>query len=119
MTTDQVDEFLLDSQQDFEDGPKSVEGDRNNSNAKPTGSTCFGNPLNEINFGPSAWPILEPLKTTPTHSVLFKPRSPSGKPPFPFPDSFKDGIMSECLAPMGASILFIMKMVNHLSTDGL
>ena len=91
LTADQVDEFLLDSQEDFKDEPKSVESDRNSSNhAKPTGSCCFGNPLNEINFGPSAWPILEPLRTTATHSVLFKPRSPSGKPPFPYPDSFKD-----------------------------
>ena len=31
LTADQVDEFLLDSQEDFEDEPKSVESDRNNS----------------------------------------------------------------------------------------
>ena len=86
LTDDQMDEFLLDN---LEDEPKSVECDRTNSSqqAKPD---FFGSPLNEINFGPSAWPILEPLRTTPTHSVLFKPRSPSGKPPFPYPDKFKD-----------------------------
>ena len=78
----------------------------NSSNhAKPTSSNCFGNPLNEINFGPSAWPILEPLRTTPTHLVLFKPRSPSGKPPFNIQVLKISGIriMSECLAPMRAS----------------
>ena len=58
LTADQVDEFLLDSQEDFEDEPKSVESDRNNSkHAKPTSSNFFGNLLSEINFGPSAWPI--------------------------------------------------------------
>ena len=86
LTDDKIDEFLLDN---LEDEPKSVESDRTNSSQEAK-SDFFGSPLNEINFGPSAWPILEPLRTTPSHSVLFKPRSPSGKPPFPYPDKFKD-----------------------------
>lgn len=91
LTTDQVDKFFLDSQEHFTDESRSVEEKINDSkHAKPISGEFFGSPLNEINFGPSAWPILEPLRTTPTHSVLFKPRSPPDKPLLPYPDRFKD-----------------------------
>lgn len=49
-----------------------------------------GTPLSEIHFGPSTYPILPPLQSSATHSVLFRPRLKSGQPPTPFPEKFKD-----------------------------
>ena len=91
LTDNQVDEFLLDSQDGFVGDRLKSKSDTDDPNhAKFMCDNFFGDPLNEINFGPSAWPILEPLRATATHSVLFKPRSPSGKPPCPYPERFKD-----------------------------
>ena len=49
-----------------------------------------GTPLSKINFGPSTYPILPPLQSSATHSVLFRPQLTPGKHPIPFPDKFKD-----------------------------
>ena len=49
-----------------------------------------GSPLNEICFGPSAYPILPPLQSTHSHCVLIIPRLKPGTLPKPFPDAFKD-----------------------------
>jgi len=88
LTAEQVDEFLIDSQEE-EPKPKPMDSQSGSQPVQPS-SKYYGSPLNEITFGPSAWPTLDPLRSTPTHSVLFKPRSPPGKPPVPYPDKFKD-----------------------------
>ncbi len=49
-----------------------------------------GSPLNELCFGPSSYPVLPPLVSSPSHSVLFRPRLKPGHLPQPFPDSFRD-----------------------------
>ena len=49
-----------------------------------------GAPLSDICFGPSTFPILPPLRSSASHSVLFVPRLKQGEPPKPFPDKFKD-----------------------------
>ena len=52
--------------------------------------THRGTPLSDISFGPSCSPILPPLSSSPTHTVMFRPRLRSGEPPLPFPDTFRD-----------------------------
>lgn len=52
--------------------------------------TSRGTPLNEIAFGPSCYPILPPLSSSPSHTVTFRPRLHSDQPPLPFPDKFCD-----------------------------
>ena len=89
LTDNQVDEFLLDSQDDFVGDKLKCETD-DTHHAKSMIDKFYGDPLNEIKFGPSTWPILDPLRATATHLVLFKPRSPPGKPPCRYPDRFKD-----------------------------
>lgn len=49
-----------------------------------------GAPLSEIHFGPSTFPVLPLLQSTASHAVLFHPRLKPGKPPIPFPNTFKD-----------------------------
>lgn len=49
-----------------------------------------GAPLNEIHFGPSTFPVLPPLQSNVSHSVLFHPRLKPGKLPIPFPSAFKE-----------------------------
>ena len=57
---------------------------------RPNLPPSLGAPLDKICFGPSAYPVLPLLKTSPTHSVLFRPRITPGHPPLPFPNAFRD-----------------------------
>ena len=52
--------------------------------------TCRGTPLSEISFGPSCSPILPPLSSSPSHTVMFRLRLRSDEPPLPFPGKLCD-----------------------------
>ena len=53
--------------------------------------TPCGTPLNEISFGPSCTPVLPPLVSSPSHTVMFQSRPHStGLPPKPFPSKYHD-----------------------------
>lgn len=73
-----------------------------------------GSPLSEVCFGPSAAPILSPLKSSPTHCVTFKPDIKVGVVPVSTPPIFKDTwddnhvrmpCSSQCLYPIEHSKL--------------
>lgn len=57
----------------------------------PPPSWCCS-PLNDIRFGPSTYPILPALRSSPSHCVAINTnRNPGkGRPPLAFPSSFKD-----------------------------
>ena len=59
------------------------------SSSSPPLSPC-GTPLPDISFGPSCFPLLPPLASSPSHTVMFHPRLSDGRPPTPFPDKFCD-----------------------------
>lgn len=50
-------------------------------------------PLNDISYGPSTYPVLPPLRSSPSHCIAVKTNNamrPDKGPPIPFPPSFKD-----------------------------
>ena len=49
-----------------------------------------GSPLCELSFGPSAYPVLPPLRSSLTHCVMFNTAMKPGVPPEPYPAVFKD-----------------------------
>ena len=52
--------------------------------------TSAGAPLCELSFGPSAYPVLPPLRSSLTHCVMFNTAMKPGVPPEPYPAVFKD-----------------------------
>ncbi len=71
-------------------------------------------PLSELSFGPSTYPLLPPLCSTPTHCVAIRTDTISGlAPPIPYPPSFKDAWDSEHIR-MPCSIKSLYPGVNGL-----
>ena len=76
----------------------------------PVKPTVYGSPLCELNFGPSTYPILPPLRETANQCILVKPDFPKDLPPRPYPDMFRDvwnddhvrmPCSKQCLYPVG------------------
>ena len=51
----------------------------------------YCSPLNDLCFGPSTYPILSPIRSSPSHCVAIRTDIKSASsPPIPYPSSFKD-----------------------------
>ena len=85
-------------------------------------------PLSDLCFGPSAYPILSPLKSSLTHCVTITLAKKPSSLPIPVPPTFKDvwdsnhvrmPCSSQCLYPVGSHGSSKLEKKWHLITQAL